>query len=108
MQTMCCEFPFLKKKKRCFNQNNSKTTNPHLSWSAESTWWPRKNKSTRKECRCRQQLETDVTGIRHSLEKATLHLSRLCVDEEMSTTDKRHADYDLPFSFFLPLLSSFN
>lgn len=60
--------------KQRFNQNNFKTTNPHLSWSAESTWWPRKNKSTRKECRCRQQLDTDVSGIRHSLQNATLHL----------------------------------
>lgn len=100
-------FLFFYEKQR-FNQNNSKTTNPHLSWSAESTWWPRKNKSTRKEWRGRQQLDTDVTGIRHSLENATPHLSRLCVDEEISTTDKRHADYNPRFFFFFLLLSSFN
>lgn len=53
---------------------NFKTSNPHLNWSAESTWWPRKNKSTREECRCRQQLDTDVNGVRQSLQNATLHL----------------------------------
>lgn len=67
-----CVITFTKQR---LNQNVTlKTSNPHLSWSAESTWWPRKNKSTREECRCRQQLDTDVNGVRQSLQNATLHL----------------------------------
>ena len=75
-------------KKQRFNQNNFKTTNPHLSWSAESTWWPRKNKSTRKECGCRQQLDTDVRGFARSLQNATLHSCLRYVD--IQKDNKRH------------------
>lgn len=72
MQTMCCVLPGLKNS--ALIKITFKQLNPHLSWSAESTWWPRENKSTHKECRCRQQLDTDVSGISHSLQNVTLHL----------------------------------